>query len=211
MNKRKREQETSNNASKRFKSDFAETITLVDAGSTANHIKAYATWPYSQSLDLGYLAEASQVEVCQKLHHDHANWRRFQLTNSLVTLWVSGDYLQDSGFKNAVMDAMLRHTEDCIGIWDVAAIQTVLRIWDFTTDSSRLRQWLIDFTFPSFTEIDIKLCHDLGKDLPLEFLVALFKKSLQEKEGGVQFSQPGFADRCVYHEHLGADEGCAWA
>ncbi|KAH9826593.1 BTB/POZ domain-containing protein 8 [Teratosphaeria destructans] len=126
MTKREREEDTSDNASKRFKSDCAETITIVvrgremivhkdlicahsgfmraassgkwtgstdgrlaltlDDGCTANHVKAYATWLYSRPGDLRDVADACRVESRGDVDDNHPNWRRYRLTESLVTL-----------------------------------------------------------------------------------------------------------------------------
>ncbi|KAH9826594.1 hypothetical protein Tdes44962_MAKER00558 [Teratosphaeria destructans] len=82
------------------------------------------------------------------------------------------------------MDALLRHTEDLKSIVAVAFLDTVLRVWDFTTESSSLRQWLIDFTYPGFAERDIKQSHDAGKDLPLVFCGAVQDELAGERNRG---------------------------
>ncbi|KAF2160189.1 hypothetical protein M409DRAFT_29271 [Zasmidium cellare ATCC 36951] len=166
-------------------------------GIRALDFEAYATHHSHFRQDLAILAdmqwEAIKPKNCiltpaQKTHVRVA---------TLLGYWIMGNGLQDTEFKNVVMDALLR--EDLAGDGGAAIVQSAGCILSYgqTGAESGLYRLLLDVMAPMVTE---EFVDEFAKTWSRDFVVDLLKRVVVRRGGQDVEVLPTLADRQRYYE-----------
>ena len=91
----------------------------------------------------------------------------------MLKMWVLGDYLMDTSFKNRVMKGLLFLRS--LGLSDEMVQYVIQR----TADTSKLRQWAVERIYWSIRQCSKKTEQDdlMGK-IPEQLLVEVLRRSL---------------------------------
>ena len=160
----------------------------------AGDMQFYIDWLYTKKPDLASQIK-TYIEVC------NANFssrlvQELRVSNVMCNLWITGDGLKDSGFKN--------HVINCLQAQRVLQTTTIPKksienIVKKTKPGSGLRRWLVDHLV-GLSPADLEL---LGPLLSETVVRELLKKYVEGvDEGGL------VTHWCKYHEHAEGEGRC---
>lgn len=121
----------------------------------------------------------------------------------LIDAYIFGDKIQDSDFKDAIIDALIERD-----IEDITFFIDARKIWESTPPGALIRRYMVDIFV--WEGVEDWLGDDVMSYLNQDFLVelgrALYKRIISPKDyTGVA---PYVRDSCLYHEHISKGEPC---
>ncbi|TKA66527.1 hypothetical protein B0A55_10252 [Friedmanniomyces simplex] len=130
---------------------------------------------------------------------------RNEVLFQLCQIWALGDYLQDHGFQNAVVDTLAMNAAQ-----EVPSGSTVEWVVGNTSTDSPLRKWLVNALIPYLTSAPLAaaLLEELTGKLPADFLMLLLKLRVKSLPASVRGPAP-LGDKCMYHVHPEGTAKCA--
>jgi len=150
-------------------------------------IKVYVAWLYSNRIFTkpeGEVDKESSVE-----------------SNGLINAYVFGDKIQDSDFKDAIIDAIIEGSEENDDYYINAR-----KIWEYTPPGALIRRYMLD----TFVWVgDENWLEDVSY-FNQEFLVELGRALYKGFESPNDYTgvAPFLRDSCLYHEHTSKGEPC---
>ena len=176
----------------------SKTVRLPDIAP--RHFQIYLDWADSYG-------RASMMGLIEKtcLQLDGGKKMEVHLlleVNYLCNLWTLGNALQDSKFKNHVMDEILKHELPKRRLLVPATIGDAIQE---ATSDSKLRSWMLDHMAPQVTT---KYLDDIRSWLPADFAYELMSKIVAIRGKSKGEGVPGYEDRCKYHEHPAGMASC---
>jgi hypothetical protein len=133
----------------------------------------------------------------------------FPLLESLSKLWLLGDRLSDSKFRNTVMDATIDVIEwlDPLSADFTAAFPPELTtlIWSATSPGKAMRRLVVDFYAYMVPPGDME---PLWENVHASFLKDLTMRSLDFGQSEGRNVHAALRDLCTYHEHGEQDREC---
>ncbi|XTI83318.1 hypothetical protein V2W45_1464624 [Cenococcum geophilum] len=153
------------------------------------NIKVYVAWLYSNRI---FTKPEGEVDKTSTVEYD-----------GLFGAYVFGDKIQDSDFKDAIIDAIIEGSEE-----DDSYSINSREIWEYTPPGALIRRLMVDAYVwvggEAWLEDDV--VPDLNQDFLVELGRALYKKiESPEDYTGVA---PFVRDSCLYHEHTSKGEPC---
>jgi len=151
------------------------------------NIKVYVAWLYSNRIFTkpeGEVSKESSVEV-----------------DGLIDAYVFGDKIQDSDFKDAIIDAIIEVSEE-----DGWCYINARKIWEYTPPGALIRRYMVDTFVWEGSEKWLEKVSYFNQDFLIELGRALYKRIASPKDyTGVT---PFVRDSCLYHEHTSKGEPC---
>ena len=152
------------------------------------NIKVYVAWLYSNHIFTkpeGEVDKESEVEC-----------------DELLDAYIFGDKIQDSDFKDAIIDALIEGSEE-----DETYFINARKIWESTPPGALIRRYIVDtFVWEGAEKWLEGVALHLNRDFLLELGRALYKRTKSPKDyTGVA---PFVRDPCLYHEHTSKGEPC---
>lgn len=123
------------------------------------------------------------------------------LIGRLIDVYSLGDMLQDDGFRNAVVDDIIRFSEATnslpSGLW-------IHGIWDLVPRRSKLARLLVDYYAADYTCFS----EDVEK-IPESFVREIAKVCVEERAMLLDKRKPRNRPKCFYHDHKSKTDECA--
>lgn len=115
-------------------------------------------------------------------------------------LWALAHYFDCTGFRDAMIDAMLRKMRDHprIGI----STDSLVAIFNLTPENSTIQRLLTEYTAAT---ISVKELRGNGAQLPSTVMKHLAEAFVAGKAR--PYPEPGLKQRCQFHEH-DKNQGC---
>ena len=158
-------------------------------GDKPENIKVYVAWLYSNRI---FTKPEGEVDKMSSVESDR-----------LVDAYIFGDEIQDSDFKDAIIDAIIEEDEETDSYYINAR-----KIWEYTPPGALIRRYIVDRYVWIGTEKWLKddVVPYLNQDFLVELGRALYEKIRSPKDytGGA----PSVRDSCLYHEHTSKGEPC---
>lgn len=175
------------------------TRTVRLSSSSPANFQIYLDWLYShQQLDLTDLAMKSVEEAGLSCKQKLAENLALHHISKLINLWVMGDYLMDTIFKNRVMDNIIWHE---LPKRRLVKLHMINRIITNTPRVSGLQRWVIDHTA---LLVDAAQLQAMREWLPPDVVFELLKKMVSVRVAlvGAKSLLPDFESREKYHEQV---------
>ncbi|KAK5717188.1 hypothetical protein LTR15_009077 [Elasticomyces elasticus] len=119
----------------------------------------------------------------------------------LCKLWSFGDFVQDHGFQNDVIDAMQHNITTAL----TAVSLSLMLEWviGHTTSDSPLRKWLAHVMAPHLkaSPQTVTLLDELTGKLPAKFLMDLLKARAASLPTNTKSVSPPAGGKCRFHVH----------
>ena len=153
------------------------------------NIKVYVTWLYSNRIFTkpeGEVNEESGGGI-----------------DGLIDAYIFGDKIQDSDFKDAIIDALIEINKETKTYFTDAC-----QIWESTPPGALIRRYMVD-TFVWKGDEDW-LEDSIAPHLNQEFLVELGRALYKRTKSPTDYTgvTPFVRDSCLYHEHTSKGEPC---
>ena len=145
-------------------------------------------WVYAKEIDLpNYISEDGRQSP-------------FPTWLSLGKLWALAHYLDCIGFRDDIIDAMLRKMRDHprIGI----STDSLVAIFELTPENSTIQRLLTEYTAAT---ISVKEFQGNGAQLPSKWMRHLAEAFVAGRARS--YPEPSLQQRCQFHEH-GKNQGC---
>jgi len=121
--------------------------------------------------------------------------------NGLLNAYIFGDKIQDSDFKDAIIDAFIEKTEETKSYYINAR-----KMWEYTPPGALIRRYMVDTYVWEGREKWLEYIPYLNQDFLVELGRALYKRiKLPKDYTGVA---PFVHDSCLYHEHTSKGKPC---
>lgn len=151
------------------------------------NIKVYVAWLYSNRI---FTKRQGEVDKEYSMESD-----------GLLNAYIFGEKIQDSDFKDAIIDAIIEESEE-EGVYYTDA----RTIWECTPPGALIRRCVVDVYVWGGGEEWLEDVSFLNQDFLVELGRALYKKiESPEDYTGVA---PFLRDSCLYHEHTSKGEPC---
>lgn len=167
-----------------------EGVVRLPAGD-ADAFQIYSQWLYTRRL---HTHPGSRRHIFVKIKEE---WAR------LVRAYLLGEFLQDTVFRDSVIDAMQEWAQNCLSM-SAYAYQQATEIYDKTSSASPLRHLVADLT--AWRQTNAFLVDEQRLLLPPEFVWDLAKSlwaRLVVSGSGLVVEEPVEKHRgtCYYHCH----------
>jgi hypothetical protein len=151
------------------------------------NIKVYVAWLYSNRIFTKPEDELDEESIVK--------------FDGLIDAYVFGEKIQDSDFKDAIIDAIIEGTEE-----EGACYTDARRIWEYTPPGALIRRYVVDIYVWKGYEEWLEDVSYLNQDFLVELGRALYKRieSPEDYTGVAPFER----DSCLYHEHTSKGEPC---
>jgi hypothetical protein len=192
-----------------FNGDWKEsaTRTVILSEAIPQPFSIYVKWLYSRRF---YITESDDID-CEEESDTLESGENGEREN-LWDCYQLGDFLQDSDFKDAIIDALINKmvVENCYPLYIAQAV------YASSTAASPHRQWVVDcaIKFWSKPELDAVAEDAVSEsgDYPQEFRTDLFVAMSAHLRTGVKVTLVADffqnLDTCKYHEHTKKNTPC---
>lgn len=149
-------------------------------------IKVYVAWLYSHRI-----FTKPKGEVSRELGVEF---------DGLIDAYIFGDMIQDSDFKDAIIDALTERSKE-----GEKYIMNARKIWESTPPGALIRRYVMDTYVWEGNEgwLEDDAVPDVNQDFLLELGRALYKRVRSPRDYA-----PFVRNSCLYHEHTSKREPC---
>ena len=167
--------------------------------ANASCLRQYLDWLYAgREVLSGIVRRYSRVVPIGK-----EKWRR-----ALIDLWLLGEDLGDTGFKNQVMDHLQKIQ---FSLDEKLGLAGIVEIYDKTRPESGLRSWLLDHTV-GIRHSTLKGLQGAFPNVAKDMVYALWERNnervMEYEKGGRDGINASNMDKCKYHEHAPGEKCC---
>lgn len=150
---------------------------------------AYVGWLYTGDIDV-----KASPDIKYNASMDWPTLAEIQL--KLTGAFCLGDYLQDSKFRNSVVDEFKAVVE---GGKKVLTPNTKQYLWNHVNQDSQLMDMIVDYHITGLKPDKF----DEGVDeYPYDFIVKIAQRAIRHRRVDVDKRMPENRPRCYYHDHI---------
>jgi len=158
------------------------------------HFQLYLDWLYSQRLV--NVTELVRKGLVEQDVSTQSGAQGLHVVDGLCDLWILGNYLLDTSFKNTMISRVITNEVPRGGL---ILLSTVKKIIKGTPTDSGIQRWLLDHLGPLITAQQLEEAREW---LPAQFVFHLLKKmtNFRDKVNNVKTYLPQKADYRKYHD-----------